>query len=105
MASHVQSYRVLAGDDGIDVVITLPGLCVAANLVATNVSTGVAVGITSTAIVGNKLNVTYNTSSSGWSVGAKVALGFKAVSVLATAGFDYYECSSVTAMGQSVMVA
>lgn len=105
MASHVQSYRVVAGDGGVDIVETLPGMCVAANLVAHNVETGVAVGITSVALVGNRMNVTYNTSSSGWDVGVEVALGFDPVSDLATAGYSYYECASVAAMGRSAMVA
>ena len=105
MVAHVVGLRVLSADGGVDMCVTLPGLLIAANLVATNAVTGVAVGITSVAIVGNKLNVTFNTSSSGWSVGVKVNIGLAAVSVLATAGFKYYECASAQAIATSVMVA
>ena len=105
MVAHVVGLRVLSADGGVDICVTLPLLLAAANLVATNAVTGVAVGITSAAVVGNKLNITFNTSSAGWSVGTKVNIGLAAVSVLATAGFEWYECASAQAIAVSVMVA
>lgn len=105
MASHVLDIRVLAGDGSIDITQTLPLLLAAANLVAYNDSSGTAVGITSAAIVGNKLRVTFNTGSAGWSVGTIVNVGLASVSTLVTAGFKYYECAQKTYMARAAMVA
>ena len=104
MVATVVGLRVRSGDGGVDICLTIPGMLVADNLVAVNASTGVAVPISSVAIVGNMLNVTFGTTG-GWDVGETVQIGLAAVSVLVTAGFSYYECASQQAMASSVMVA
>ena len=105
MVGHISYFRVTAGDGGLDMTALLPGMLIAANISAVNEETGVAVAVASASIEGNLLKVTYTTGSGGWDVGALVKTGLKAVSVIATSGYKYYECASEAATAHVVMVA
>ena len=105
MVAHVASYVVTAEGGGINLALTLPAMMVAASFVFKNGNTGATVGTTAVAIVGNQVQVTFDTASGGWSVGAPVIMTTTDVTTLATAGFKYYEGVSAAAQASVVMVA
>lgn len=92
MVAKVVDCSILAGDGGINLCDTIPGLIVAASFKFTNVETGsTVITLTSVAIVNHKARFTFAGTGAGWVATNHMLIELVDVTTLATAGFKYYE--------------
>ena len=102
MVAKVVSFAITSSDGATNLCTALPGIVVTASITLTNKETAsTAITITSLAIVNGLAVLTLSGAGAGWVPGDHMLFKFKAVSVLAGAGFKYYESNTASV----VMVA
>lgn len=102
MVAKVVSFAITTGDGSINMCSALPALISTSYITLTNKNTGsTAITITSFAIVNGLAVLTLSGAGAGWVPGDTMQIQFKAISVLSTAGYKYYESN----VEEVVMVA